>query len=38
VLTWFTGHRAVARFIASNFLTAPGRERLVPVTANGQIR
>jgi RNA polymerase sigma-70 factor (ECF subfamily) len=36
VLTWFTGRRAVARFIASNFLTAPGRERLVPVTANGQ--
>ena len=36
VLTWFTGRRAVVRFIASNFLTAPGRERLVPVTANGQ--
>jgi RNA polymerase sigma-70 factor (ECF subfamily) len=36
VLTWFTGRRAVVRFIASNFLTEPGRERLVPVTANGQ--
>jgi RNA polymerase sigma-70 factor, ECF subfamily len=36
VLTWFTGRRTVVRFIASNFLTAPGRERLVPVTANGQ--
>jgi RNA polymerase sigma-70 factor (ECF subfamily) len=36
VLTWFTGRRTVTRFIASNFLTAPGRERLVPVTANGQ--
>jgi RNA polymerase sigma-70 factor (ECF subfamily) len=36
VLTWFTGRRTVVRFIASNFLTAPRRERLVPVTANGQ--
>ncbi|HEV3293243.1 MAG TPA: sigma-70 family RNA polymerase sigma factor [Streptosporangiaceae bacterium] len=36
VLTWFTGRRTVVRFIAANFLTAPGRERLVPVTANGQ--
>ena len=36
VRTWFTGRRAVVRFIASNFLTAPGRERLVAVTANGQ--
>jgi RNA polymerase sigma-70 factor (ECF subfamily) len=36
VLTWFTGRRTVVQFIASNFLTAPGRERLVPVTANGQ--
>ena len=25
VRTWFTGRRAVVRFIASNFLTAPGR-------------
>jgi RNA polymerase sigma-70 factor (ECF subfamily) len=36
ILTWFTGRRTVVRFIASNYLTAPGRERLVPVTANGQ--
>jgi RNA polymerase sigma-70 factor, ECF subfamily len=36
ILTWFTGCRTVVRFIASNYLTAPGRERLVPVTANGQ--
>ena len=35
-LTWFTGRQAVVRFVASNFLTAPGRERLVPVVANGQ--
>jgi RNA polymerase sigma-70 factor, ECF subfamily len=26
----------VVRFVASNFLTGPGRERLVPVAANGQ--
>src|SRR6516164_8531336 len=36
VLTWFTGRHTVARFVASNFFTGPGRERLVPVTANGQ--
>jgi RNA polymerase sigma-70 factor (ECF subfamily) len=36
VLTWFTGRQAVVRFIASNFLTGPGRERLVPMVANGQ--
>jgi RNA polymerase sigma-70 factor (ECF subfamily) len=36
VLTWFTGRRTVVRFIASNFLTAPARERMVRVTANGQ--
>jgi RNA polymerase sigma-70 factor (ECF subfamily) len=35
-LTWFTGRQAVVRFVTSNFLTAPGRERLVPVVANGQ--
>jgi len=35
-LTWFTGRQAVVRFVASNFLTGPGRERLVPVVANGQ--
>jgi RNA polymerase sigma-70 factor (ECF subfamily) len=35
-LTWFTGRQAVMRFVASNFLTGPGRERLVPVVANGQ--
>src|SRR5215470_16936623 len=36
LLTWFTGRQAVVRFIASNFLTEPRRERLVPVVANGQ--
>ena len=35
-LTWFSGRQAVVRFVASNFLTGPGRERLVPVVANGQ--
>jgi RNA polymerase sigma-70 factor, ECF subfamily len=35
-LTWFTGRQAVVRFVASNFLTGPGRERLVRVVANGQ--
>jgi RNA polymerase sigma-70 factor (ECF subfamily) len=36
VLTWFTGRHTVARFVASNFFTGPGRERLVAVVANGQ--
>jgi RNA polymerase sigma-70 factor (ECF subfamily) len=36
LLTWFAGRRAVARFVATNFLTEPGRLRLVPVIANGQ--
>jgi len=36
LLTWFTGRQAVVRFVASNFLTGPGRERLVAVVANGQ--
>jgi RNA polymerase sigma-70 factor, ECF subfamily len=35
-LTWFTGRQAVAGFVASNLLIGPGRERLVPVVANGQ--
>jgi RNA polymerase sigma-70 factor (ECF subfamily) len=35
-LTWFTGRPAVERFIASQFLTAPGWLRLVPVRVNGQ--
>jgi RNA polymerase sigma-70 factor, ECF subfamily len=35
-LTWFAGRQAVVRFVASNFLTGPGRERLVAVAANGQ--
>jgi RNA polymerase sigma-70 factor (ECF subfamily) len=35
-LTWFTGRQAVVRFVMSNFLTGPGRERLVRVVANGQ--
>ncbi len=36
MLTWFTGRPAVARFAGSHLLTAPGRLRLVPVTANEQ--
>jgi RNA polymerase sigma-70 factor (ECF subfamily) len=35
-LTWFAGRDAVAGFVGSQFLTAPGDLRLVPVTANGQ--
>jgi RNA polymerase sigma-70 factor, ECF subfamily len=35
-LTWFSGRRAVLRFIASYLLTEPGRLRLVPVSANGR--
>jgi len=33
---WYEGREAVARFIGSQFLTAPGDLRLVPVEANGQ--
>ena len=36
VLTWFTGHQAVVRFVSANLLTGPGQLRAVPVTANGQ--
>jgi len=35
-LTWFAGRDAVAGFVGSRLLTAPGDLRLVPVTANGQ--
>ncbi len=35
-LTWFAGRQAVAGFVGSQLLTAPGDLRLVPVTANGQ--
>src|SRR5580704_5127719 len=35
-LTWFAGRDAVAGFVGSQLLTAPGADRLVPVTANGQ--
>jgi RNA polymerase sigma-70 factor (ECF subfamily) len=35
-LTWFTGRRAVVRFVASHFLVEPGWLRLVAVMANGQ--
>ncbi|HEX9031980.1 MAG TPA: sigma-70 family RNA polymerase sigma factor [Streptosporangiaceae bacterium] len=35
-LSWFAGRPAVAGFVASHLLTAPGRLRLVPVTANAQ--
>jgi RNA polymerase sigma-70 factor, ECF subfamily len=33
---WFAGRDAVAGFAGSQLLTAPGDDRLVPVTANGQ--
>jgi RNA polymerase sigma-70 factor, ECF subfamily len=37
LLTWFTGRRAVARFLAASpVFAAPGQLRLVPVMANGQ--
>ncbi|HEX6677123.1 MAG TPA: sigma-70 family RNA polymerase sigma factor [Actinomycetes bacterium] len=36
LLTWFAGRQAAMRFVAGNFLTEPGRLRLVPVMANGQ--
>ena len=36
IMTWFTGRRAVAGFIASHFLIEPGWLRPVPVMANGQ--
>jgi RNA polymerase sigma-70 factor (ECF subfamily) len=35
-LTWFTGRDTVAGFVGSQFLTAPGDLRLLPVQANGQ--
>jgi RNA polymerase sigma-70 factor, ECF subfamily len=35
-LTWFAGRDAVAGFVGSQLLTAPGDLRLVPVAANGQ--
>jgi RNA polymerase sigma-70 factor (ECF subfamily) len=35
-LTWFHGRPAVARCLAAQFLTAPGRLRLVRTMANGQ--
>jgi RNA polymerase sigma-70 factor, ECF subfamily len=36
LLTWFAGRRVVAPFLASNFLTEPGRLQLMPTQANGQ--
>jgi hypothetical protein len=36
LLTWFSGRQPVARFVAENLLTGPGRLRLVAVMANGQ--
>jgi RNA polymerase sigma-70 factor, ECF subfamily len=39
VLTWFTGRRAVVRFLAGrqpDLFTVPGRVRMVPAMANGQ--
>ena len=36
VLTWFTGHQAVVRFVSANLFTGPGQLRVIPVTANGQ--
>ncbi len=35
-LTWFAGRAAVAGFVGSQLLTAPGDLRLVPAAANGQ--
>jgi RNA polymerase sigma-70 factor (ECF subfamily) len=35
-LTWFAGRDAVAGFVGSQLLSAPGDLRLVPVSANGQ--
>jgi RNA polymerase sigma-70 factor (ECF subfamily) len=35
-LTWFAGRAAVAGFVGSQLLTAPGDLRLVPVAVNGQ--
>ena len=35
-LTWFVGRHAVAGFVGSHLLTAPGDLRLIPVIANGQ--
>jgi RNA polymerase sigma-70 factor (ECF subfamily) len=37
LLTWFAGRQAVTRFAASHLLTEPGRLRLIPVMANGQV-
>jgi RNA polymerase sigma-70 factor (ECF subfamily) len=36
LLTWFAGRQTVVDFVAAQLFTAPGRLRLVPVTANGQ--
>jgi RNA polymerase sigma-70 factor (ECF subfamily) len=36
LLSWFSGRRAVVRFLALRALDVPGRFRLVPVMANGQ--
>jgi RNA polymerase sigma-70 factor (ECF subfamily) len=35
-LTWFAGRSAVIGFLERMCLTAPGRFRLIPITANGQ--
>jgi RNA polymerase sigma-70 factor (ECF subfamily) len=35
-LTWFAGRDAVAGFVGSQLLTAPGDLRLAPMTVNGQ--
>ena len=36
LLTWFAGRQTVVDFVAAQLFTAPGRLRLIPVTANGQ--
>jgi RNA polymerase sigma-70 factor, ECF subfamily len=36
LLTWFAGRQTVVDFVAAQLFTAPGRLRLVPVTANAQ--
>jgi RNA polymerase sigma-70 factor (ECF subfamily) len=37
LLTWFTGRAAVARYFAAQPFVAPGRLRLIAVTANQQL-
>jgi RNA polymerase sigma-70 factor (ECF subfamily) len=36
-VTWFLGREAVGHFFSSHILTEPGRVRMVPTAANGQL-